>query len=128
MRVYKLSEFDKETLEILQLYSEIQTISADSPLYYNNHVPHVACFVISGKLQLVTKSYKYKLVEAGTLIGAEELMNNIASNVGVNLLNGTQIAFLDRSSINNIINGKHEELATFFKTIIQRTSMKLVLN
>jgi hypothetical protein len=60
-----------------------------------------------------------KYVTEGKLIGARELMNNSTSNVAVNLLNGTEIAFLDRSSINNIINGKHEELASFFKAIIQ---------
>jgi hypothetical protein len=37
----------------------------------------------------------------------------------VNLIRGTQIAYLDRSSIKNIINGRHENLVSFFKSIIK---------
>jgi signal-transduction protein with cAMP-binding, CBS, and nucleotidyltransferase domain len=118
MRVHTLAEIHKKSLGILTLYSDVRTITFDSPLYYNNQIPHVACFVISGKLEIVTSSKRKKFITEGNLIGVRELMNNSTANVTVNLIRGTQIAFLDRSSIKNIINGRHENLASFFKSIL----------
>lgn len=119
MKIHSISQLDKKTQSILRLYSDIQTITTDSPLYYINHVPYVACLVVSGKLEISKNSYgKNKIVGEGSLIGIKELMNNEPSNATIKILQGTQLAFLDRSTINTIIKSRHKNLADFFQAIL----------
>lgn len=105
-----------EVLEKLKSIAQSHSYSVDSDLYYENHIPIVAYLILEGMGKLFKRLRKDIPLKPGDLIGLIELANHTASPYGAQVNSGTIVLFLDRSTINEIID---EEIDEDLKRIFQ---------
>lgn len=90
-------------------------------LFFEGQVPTVGTLLIDGDIQLVKKKKIIKKLTEGTLIGVGELMQNIPSQVGALINEGTKVCLFDRSSIKEFLsNGPECEISTLLSQIIKK--------
>ncbi|WP_127715883.1 cyclic nucleotide-binding domain-containing protein [Halobacteriovorax sp. HLS] len=113
-------KISKELITKIKKISSPHCYSTQSKLFYEGQTPIVAYLLLNGYIHL-TKNNKIKgILDPGTLLGFKELMNNEAVDMDAEILPNTEVCFLDRSTILEILNHKEQddELQEFFSSLI----------
>lgn len=109
----------QEVLKKLKSIAPSQTYTVESELFYENHTPVVAYLFIEGKGKLFKKRRKDIPLKPGDLIGLIELVSHTSSPYGAQVKSGTTLLFLDRSTINEIIEEEiDEDLRKIFQDLL----------
>ena len=112
-------EVSEEILEKIKSISESHTYTADSDLYYEGQIPVVAYLLLKGEVTLIKKRRKSIPIRHGSLFGLKELMRLEKSVYGAQIKAGSEVCFLNRSSINEIINLEiDEDLKAIFEDLL----------
>lgn len=90
---------------ILELTRPLRYTSS-SNLFYAGQTPIVAYLLLDGMVHLTKNGEVLKTFSRGNVIGLKELMNNETVDVDAQILPGTQVCFIDRSTILNILKQK----------------------
>ncbi len=116
-------EISKALLQRIQQISEHHLYSVDSDLYYEGQTPIVAYLLLKGEVNLVKKRRKSILIRPGCLFGLRELMLHEKSTYGAQITKDSEVCFLDRSLIKEIIElEKDEDLRSIFEGLILETT------
>jgi CRP-like cAMP-binding protein len=110
MKVLKnmVTSIEDQIISELERKGERITYSATSNLFYEGQVPVVAYLILSGNVHLM-KSKKIKgTIGPGSLIGVKELMKNDAVEFSAMIMPETEVCFLSRSDIFEIIDEQSE--------------------
>lgn len=109
----------KDILKKIEVLGEEHCYSTQADLYYEDHVPVVAYLIIEGKGHLFKKRRKDIPLGPGDLIGLVELINHEPSEYGAHVNENAKVIFLDRSTINEIIeDSADEDLKNVFERIL----------
>ncbi len=115
MVVKTIIKLEKKQIEKLKQICRIQTLVNPTPLFYQGHVPMVAYLVLDGAVNL-TKNKKLKtIVRSGGVIGAKELITHSPSTVTAEAHSNTTVCYLDRSTVQDIMNNGDPELSHLFQ-------------
>ncbi len=110
---------DNMNIAKLQKLCESHTFSVPTPLFYQNQIPIVAYLVIDGIVNL-TKNKKLKsAIKPGGIIGVGELINNTKSSVTAEAQSNSTVCYLDRSTVQDILNNTDSELAILFQDFFE---------
>ncbi len=102
-------EVSNEILEKIKRISENHIYTADSDLYYEGQTPVVAYLLIKGEVTLIKKRRKSIPIRPGSLFGLRELILLEKSTYGARIKSGSEVCFLDRSSIKEIVDLEIDE-------------------
>lgn len=115
---YPIEKLDTETIERLIKVAPIHTYSAQSDLFYEGQTPVVAFLLIKGHVQLVKKKKVRKVLNPGDLIGLRELIDHSPFPLSAQILPNTEVCFLDKSTILDILNANDDDLSSTIKEIL----------
>lgn len=101
-------DIDEETIDSLKQKGEHIVYNASSNLFYEGQTPVVAYLVLSGNIHLVKNKKVKKTIGAHSLIGVQELMLNKKSEFSATIMPESEICFLSRSDINEILETQDE--------------------
>lgn len=108
-----------EVLKRIEALGEEHCYTTEAELYYENHVPVVAYLFVQGKGKLFRKRRKDVILGPGDLVGLIELVNHAPSEYGAKVDENTKVIFLDRSTINEIIeDAVDDDLKNIFEQIL----------
>ena len=109
----------QEVLKRIEALGEEHCYSAEAELYYEGHIPVVAYLFIEGKGRLFKKRRKDQPLGPGDRIGLIELATHTPSEYGAKVNENTKVIFLDRSTINEIIeDAADDDLKTIFEKLL----------
>ncbi len=112
-------EVSGEILERIKSISENHTYSVDSDLYYEGQTPIVAYLLFKGEVSLVKKRRKNIPVKPGSIFGLRELILHEKSVYGAQIRAGSEVFFIDRSLIKEIIDLEiDEDLKSIFEGLL----------
>ena len=103
---------------ILDLASPLK-YSSSSNLFYAGQIPIVAYLLLEGMIHFTKDGTIINTFSRGNIIGLKELMNNRPMNVDAQIQTGTEVCFMDRSTILSILEQKG---ATPLKELISKLS------
>jgi len=105
MKVIKnmVTSIENKIIDELKRKGERITYSATSNLFYEGQVPVVAYVILSGNIHLMKNKKIKSTIGAGSLIGVKELMKNDAVEFSAMIMPETEVCFLSRSDIFEII-------------------------
>lgn len=116
---HNIIHVSKEVLLKLMKIAEEHSYTVDSDLYYEDQTPVVAYLIIEGRGRLFRKRRKDIPLKPGDLIGFIELVDHAPSPYGAQVESGTTLLFLDRSTINEIIDEDiDEDLKRIFQDLL----------
>jgi CRP-like cAMP-binding protein len=112
-------EVSKEIKDRILKISESHIYSVDSDLYYEGQIPIVAYLLVKGEVSLNKKRRKDVPIRPGSLFGLKELMLNDKSTYGAQIKAKSEVCFLDKSLIKEIIDFENDEdLKTIFENLL----------
>ena len=115
---YPIEKLEPHTIEQLIKIAPLHTYSAQSDLFYEGQTPVVAFLLIKGQVQLVKKKKVRKILNPGDLIGLRELIEHSPFPLSAQILPNTEVCFLDKSTIFDILNASDDHLSEIIKEIL----------
>jgi CRP-like cAMP-binding protein len=112
----------EELVSKLAKLSARLTYPVDAEIIYEGHTPIVAILLTKGRIKLVRGRRVRKILERGSLLGVPELMNNSPFEYTAQINRGSEIIYLDRSTIKEILEGTDPELAEIFVELLEQTA------
>lgn len=95
----------------LRRLATIKTFDSKSPLFYEGQVPIVAYLILKGNIQLSKKKKVQNILRPGQILGLTEIMHRLPCEFSAEAQNNTTVCFIDSSTIKEIANGSHSDLA-----------------
>lgn len=93
--------------------------NSQAHLFYDGQIPIVAYLVLEGEIHL-TKNRKLKhIVGPGEILGLNEIADHKPLNFTAQIMPKTQVVFIDRSTIKEILNQNLANLKTVFEELLQ---------
>ena len=109
----------QEVLKRIEELGEAHCYTTEVDLYYEDHIPVVAYLLVQGRGKLFKKRRKDVQLSPGDLVGLIELATHTPSEYGARVDENTKVIFLDRSTINEIIeDATDEDLKKIFESIL----------
>ncbi|MCO4793388.1 MAG: cyclic nucleotide-binding domain-containing protein [Bacteriovoracaceae bacterium] len=116
---YPITSLKTELIEKIKSVAPIHKYTVQSDLFYEGQTPVVAFLLLDGHVQLVKNKKIKKVLSFGDLIGLKELIHHLPYPLSAQVLPNTEMVFLDKSTILEILNLVHDqELSEVFKEII----------
>lgn len=112
-----VKNIDDHTVERLRSLGEHTKFNVTSNLFYEGQTPVVAYLIVNGTIHLTKNKKVKKTLAAKTLIGVKELMLHKEISFGAKVIAGTEICFLSKSDILELINNKDELAEKMYQLI-----------
>lgn len=121
---YPITSLDPELIEKIKSVAPIHRYTVSTDLFYEGQTPVVAFLLLNGHVQLVKNKKVRKVLNTGDLIGLRELIHHTPFPLSVQVLPNTDMVFLDKSTILEILDVIHDlELSDVFKEIIHEEAV-----
>lgn len=121
---YPITSLDSELIEKIKSVAPIHRYTVSTDLFYEGQTPVVAFLLLNGHVQLVKNKKVRKVLNTGDLIGLRELIHHIPFPLSAQVLPNTDMVFLDKSTILEILDVVHDpELSDVFKEIIHEEAV-----
>lgn len=116
---YPITSLDATLIEKIKSVAPIHRYTVSTDLFYEGQTPVVAFLLLDGHVQLVKNKKIRKVLNKGDLIGLKELVHHSPFPLSAQVLPNTDMIFLDKSTIFEILDVHHDpELSEVFKEII----------
>lgn len=116
---YPITSLTPEMIEKIKSVAPIHRYTVSTDLFYEGQTPVVAFLLLEGHVQLVKNKKIRKVLNSGDLIGLKELIQHSPFPLSAQVLPNTDMVFLDKSTILEILDLVHDsELSEVFKEII----------
>jgi CRP-like cAMP-binding protein len=114
----KIFQIQNKFIDKLKEISSIRTYPHQADLYYEGQTPIVAYLLLQGRAHFTKNSKVKGTIESGHIIGLRELWFHQPSKLGARAMPNSEICFLDKSTIQEIINGHHGEIEQAFLSLV----------
>lgn len=111
--------------ELVARLSEISSrlkYPVDAEIIYEGHTPIVGILLVAGRIKLVRGRRVRQVLERGALLGVPELLEKKAFEYTAQIQGGSEICYLDQSTIQEILRSDDEELISLFQGLIEATA------
>lgn len=106
-------------IETLSLACPPKVFNTETEIIYEGHVPTAGYLLLEGEIQFLKRKRIVKVVQAGTIFGVSELMNNTVLKYTVKILQNSKVCILDRSTVKELLqNLKTEELPHILRSVV----------
>lgn len=119
MKSLKHIELSRDLIDKIIAHFPTKVYKAQSHLFYEGQIPISGYLVIDGSIQVSKKKKFKKMLQKGSLIGVNELMNKTPIAMSAEVFPNTQVCFLDRTTLMEIESEKDKELSGLLKTIFE---------
>ena len=130
LSVYHIQEDNKY---LHQLFSELDlrptVFTRPSILFYENQTPVTAIVLAKGKITLSKNKKTKKILDASCIIGLDELLEHYSANYSATAAENSEIFYLDRSTIleileynQDMLEGPHLEILQKLQNVIHKHS------
>ncbi len=96
----KLTE---EQVSNLKKEFEVLQFEEDTMLFYENQIPQTGLVLIEGEIEVLKKSKVQKIIYPFTIIGINQIINNIPSLLGHRVRTKSRIMVLAKSEIKKLL-------------------------
>ncbi len=103
-----VTSLESEILECLKSKGEIVTYTVAADLFYEGQIPVVAYLVLDGHIHFLKGRTIKETITGGNLVGAKELMSNTHAIMSAQIMPKTQVCFLSKSDIHEILEEENE--------------------
>ncbi len=119
LKKHNVIQLSEELAKKILSIAEERTYSTDVDLYYEGHIPVVAYLIVKGSGHLFKKRRKDVPLKSSNLIGFIEVLTHEPSIYGAHINAGSHVVFLDRSTIQEVMNQEFdEELKEIFEKLL----------
>lgn len=94
--------------------------SVATDLVYEGHTPIVAVALLKGRIKLVKGRRVRDVLERGALLGVYELIHHLPFEHTVHILSGSEICYLDRSTLYELLNEEDHELNEVLEDLVRK--------
>ncbi|WP_372653079.1 cyclic nucleotide-binding domain-containing protein [Halobacteriovorax sp.] len=102
----ELLKIPESQIDVIQNMVRPLKYSSSSNLFYAGQIPIVAYLLLEGLIHFTKNGKVVNTFSRGNVIGLKELMNNQPVDVDAQILPGTKVCFIDRSTILGILEQK----------------------
>jgi CRP-like cAMP-binding protein len=121
---YPITSLEARLIEKVKSVAPVHRYTVSTDLFYEGQTPVVAFLLLDGHVQLVKNKKIRKVLNKGDLIGLKELVHHSSFPLSAQVLPNTDIIFLDKSTIFEILDVHHDpELSEVFKEIIHEEAV-----
>lgn len=113
-----LVKINKKVIKKLSKLGHVKNFTETTTLFYQNHIPIVAYFVINGEIRLFKGKHLKSKITIGEIVGVKELLMDEPSTVSAVATSKSTLCYLDRSAIYSIIKSDDLKLAVFFQELL----------
>jgi CRP-like cAMP-binding protein len=111
--------FPKDLTKKIRNLCESRIFGQKSTLFYEGQIPFVAFLIVKGSISLTKRKRPRKIIRPETILGLHSLMNKNPSPYEAIAQEGTEICFIDKTTLIEILNDKHDkELFHFFQRVM----------
>jgi len=89
----------------------------EADLIYEGHTPIVGILLLSGKIKLYRGRRLRQQLDKGHLLGVRELMLNLAFEYTARIIAGSEICYLDRSTMLELLEDEDERLSELISSL-----------
>lgn len=116
----ELLKIPESQIDVIQNMVRPLKYSSSSNLFYAGQIPIVAYLLLEGLVHFTKNGKVINTFSRGNVIGLKELMNNQPADVDAQILPGTKVCFIDRSTVLSILEKKATcPLNTLIKKLIR---------
>lgn len=108
---------DNNILKELKALGERTTYTSSSNLFYEGQTPIVAYLLLKGNIHLLQKNKIKETLGPGSLIGVKELMENNPTLFSAMIMPKTEVCFLSKSDIFDILESQGPLSNSFSKIV-----------
>lgn len=109
-------------LDILKSHFETITFSSEFDLVYEKQIPNIGIILVDGGIDLLNKRNHIELKSPGSILGLQNLLNNIPLKFKCRVKKNSQLILLPKSEIMRILDEKTSDL---YKIIFPTDDKKL---
>ncbi len=111
----KIKKLSHEEIQFLRERFTSLKFENSFDLVYESQVPNTGIVLLEGHITLLKRKKVHSTVEAGTLLGVTNIINNEPSQVGCKVLGNSELIMLNKSEILEALNDKDPELYAIIK-------------
>jgi hypothetical protein len=111
----KIKKLSHEEIQFLRERFTSLKFENSFDLVYESQVPNTGIVLLKGHISLLKRKKVQSTVEAGTLLGVTNIINNEPSQVGCKVLGNSELIMLNKSEILEALNDKDPELYAIIK-------------
>lgn len=112
-----VTQIKEHSVKELIDHGELVTYTVAADLFYDGQIPVVAYLLIKGNIHLQKGKKIIDTLSGPCLIGAKELMSNIPAKHSAQIMPKSEVCFLSKSDITEILELKSEISKQFDKII-----------
>ncbi len=115
-------ELSSELIKKITSYFPSKKYKTQSHLFYEGQVPISGFLILDGSIQITHKRKLKKMLKAGYLLGVFELLNKKPIEISAEVYPDTEVCFLDKTTLLEVLKSPDNELFQLFKMFIERRS------
>jgi CRP-like cAMP-binding protein len=122
MKSLKHIELSRDLVNKITTYFPSKKFKTQSHLFYEGQIPISGYLIIDGSIQVSYKKKFKKMLNAGYLLGVNELLNKKPIQLSAEAFPNTEVCFIDKTTLLEIFQGADTELLTLFKTLYEKVA------
>lgn len=122
MKSLKHIELSRDLINKITTYFPSKKFKSQSHLFYEGQIPISGYLIIDGSIQVSYKKKFKKMLNAGYLLGVNELLNKKPIQLSAEAFPNTEVCFIDKTTLLEIFQGADTELLTLFKTLYEKVA------
>jgi CRP-like cAMP-binding protein len=119
MKHQKHIEISPEQVEEIQNHFSSKKFKSQSYLFYEGQIPISGYLIVDGTVQISTKNKFKKILTNGSIIGVRELLKKEPIMMSAEVFPNTELCFLDKSTMQEILDNEDQELSKVLKDIFE---------
>ena len=122
MKSLKHIELSRELIDKITAYFPSKKFKSQSHLFYEGQIPISGYLIIDGSIQVSYKKKFKKMLNAGYLLGVNELLNKKPIGLSAEAFPNTEVCFIDKTTLLEITQGADTELLKLFNSFVEKAS------
>lgn len=122
MKTLKHIELSSDLLDKIATFFPSKKFKTQSHLFYEGQIPISGYLIIDGSIQVSHKKKFKKILNSGYLLGINELLNKKPIHLSAEAFPNTEICFLDKTTLQEILNGADAELLELFNSLLEKAA------
>jgi CRP-like cAMP-binding protein len=119
MKSVKHIKLSSELIKKITSYFPSRKFKSQAHLFYEGQIPISGYLILDGSIQVSYKKKFKKMLNAGYLLGIAELINKKPIKLSAEAFPNTEICFLDKTTLLEILQGHDIELVDLLKPLLE---------
>lgn len=122
MKSLKHIELSRDLINKITTFFPSKKFKSQSHLFYEGQIPISGYLILDGSIQVSYKKKFKKMLNAGYLLGVNELLNKKPIQLSAEAFPNTEVCFIDKTTLMEIFQGADKELLILFKNLFEKAT------